>query len=219
MFLLAKLYPHFEHTETENYKGTFLSRKAKEQLVESFYKDKRKVPLCKDHENVGRYGLVKPENTIGRVCDLFIDKDGELIMKCELSKKHPTYKEVNHAMFTKRQKWGVSVFITHPLDEDGNVKSNNLIHVALTPNPAFGEYNTYITHWGLGEDDLNHAIVEKYGVSNLFLRGPLKEKLEGMKIIYFDSFLATLPFIRPVLMFYQVTKVELQRCYRRKKRR
>ncbi len=201
MFLLAKLYPHFEHTETENYKGTFLNRKAKEQLVEAFYKDKRKVPLCIDHKDVGKYGFVKPENDVGRVCDLFIDKDSELIMKCELSKNHPSYKEVNNAMFTKRQKWGVSVFITHPLDQDGNVKSNHLIHVALTPNPAFGEYNTYITNWGLGEDDLNHAIVEKYGVANLFLRGPLKEKLEGMHIIYFDSFLLLYIHCRWYLFF------------------
>lgn len=187
MYLLSKLHPHLKHTEEKGYSGPWLDRKGKEEIIERFYKEGRTIPLCIDHKNVGKYGYVNLEDRVGRVCDLFIDKDGELIMKCELSKHHKSYKEVNRDIFTNKQRMGVSVGLTRVPDGQGGIKSSHLIHVALTPNPGFAAYDTYITNWALGEDDLNHAIVEKYGQEGLFVRGPLKAKLEGMMIIYFHS--------------------------------
>lgn len=193
MYLLAKLHPHLTETEKKDYTGPWLSRKAKEEIVDRFYRDKRRVPLCIDHK-ASTLGYVKPADSIGQVCDLFIDKDNELILKCKLSKEHKAgFEEVNTGMFAKKERWGVSVGLNRVPDGRGGVKERNLVHVALTTKPGFGKYETFISHWGFNDERMNRLIVEKYGgpdgstFNQLYLMGTLKDKLEGMSNIYFHT--------------------------------
>lgn len=200
MFFLTKLHPHLQETEKESYNGPWLNRKWKEDIVTRFYKEDKRVPLCIDHKKTTASGYVKPTDSIGEVCDLFIDKDSELIMKFKLYGKHKQgFDEVNSGMFDRGEKWGVSVGLVNGHDEDtGKVHSRNLVHVALTKRPGFGNYDTFITKWGLQDHDMNRYIVKKYGGGNgseldkLFLSQSLRNKLEGMMNYLFCLFLYSL---------------------------
>lgn len=200
MYLLAKLHPHLKEAEKKDYKGPWLNTEAKKEIMTRFYRDKKRVPLSIDHRDLGPMGLVKPENVVGEVCDLFLDKDSELILKCKLSNKHKDgYQEINSGIFRERQTpMGVSVGLANVPDGIGGIKSRHLVHVALTKTPGFGQYNTFITHAGLEEKAINKVILEKYAdggasLSKLFVMGGLKDKLEGMDNIYFHSFFTITP--------------------------
>lgn len=190
MFLLAKLHPHLSDTESENYNGPWLNRKGKEEIIERFYREKKRIPLCIDHRDTGDFGYVKPENTVGRVCDLFIDKDSNLILKCELSKKHQSgYKEVAGDIFTRQARWGVSVGTSKIVNPKTGTSSRHLAHVAFTKEPGFGDYDTYISDWGLEEAAINRVIAKKYPPKDsLLMHETLRNKLEGMSNIYFVPF-------------------------------
>ncbi len=195
MYLLAKLHPHLEKTEEENYVGPWLSRKAKEEIITRFYKEKKCIPLCIDHRDRDRLGYIKHENVVGRVCDLFIDKNDELIMKCEVESapEHKGYQEIVNGMFMKREKWGVSVGLVKMSDPStGNVVSRNLVHVALTTDPGFARHGTFITKWALSDDAINRVITRDYmndreALNKVYAVGPLQEKLQGIVNIYFKS--------------------------------
>lgn len=182
MFLIAKLFPRLEEAEQKGYTGTLLSEADMVANAKRFYTDKLNIHLCIDHRGVSKLGFVKDSDRVGRVCDLFVNEGGELMMKCELFRHHGDgYREVNQGMFSKKERWGVSV---------GVVKSpsgaRNLVHVALTNDPAFATEGTYITHWGLNEEKVNAALrnmVPKDGGG--FLSPELRAKLEGVLFFCF----------------------------------
>ena len=117
MFLIAKLHPHIDDTEKEDYNGLWLSRAAKEETIRRFYAKKQEIPLCIDHRDTGRTGFVKDANRVGRVHDLFLNDKSELMVKCELFNHHKDgYREVNQGMFRKGERWGVSVGLVNVKD-------------------------------------------------------------------------------------------------------
>lgn len=202
MYMISKLHPNLKEAEKQGYNGPWPNTEAKKEMVRSFYQEKKKVKLSLNHRDLQPGGLVKPGNEIGEVCDLFIDKDNELVVKCKLSNQNrAAYQEVNGSMSEKGGKpWGVSVGIANIKDQAGIIRSRNLVHVALTQDPGFGDYHTFISHRGLHEDDIDRVILKKYGrggadLNQLFVMGSLKNKLEGMMIIYFHSFFVVIfPF-------------------------
>ena len=184
MFLLAKLHPRLEETEQEGYQGDWLSRAAKERVVNRFYQEKQRIPLCIDHRDIGAFGHVKEGNRVGQVKDLFINGQGELMMSCELFNHHrAAYKEVNQGIFRDKKLWGVSVGMANTKRGDGT-KSRNLVHVALTSDPAFAAHDTFVTHWGLNEKKLNKVIAGQMKGDGLY-RPELLHKLEGVKDFLF----------------------------------
>lgn len=188
MFLIAKLFPRLEEPEQKDYDGTLLNRADKEALVRRFYTEKLEIPLCIDHRNVSKLGYVKGNDRVGRVSDIFVNQDEELMIKCELFRRHGDgYREINQGMFSKRERWGVSV---------GVVKSpsgaRNLVHVALTNDPAFAKEGTYITHWSTDEEKVDAALrnvvmtqKQKTSAYKGFVSPQLKAKLEGMMFFCF----------------------------------
>lgn len=191
MFLISKLHPNLEETEEEGYNGNWLSRAAKEETIKRFYAQKQDIPLCIDHRDTGKSGYVKGENKIGRVCDLFLNKEGELMVKCELSPEHRAgYKEVNQGINRNREHWGVSIGLARKRDPfTGNVLSRNLAHVALTNDPAFAAEGTHISHYALEEDKINKLIAREH--SNGYLAPEFMAKLEGMSLFYFQQSLSS----------------------------
>jgi hypothetical protein len=112
------------------------------------------------------------------------------MMKCELFRRHGDgYREVNQGMFSKKERWGVSVGVVKAPNG-----ARNLVHVALTNDPAFAKEGTYISHWGLNEEKVDAALCKmvmkqpqspsgtKYGG---FLSQELKTKLEGVLFFCF----------------------------------
>lgn len=187
MFLIAKLHPNIEKTEQADYNGLLLSRASKEAVINRFYKHGQEIPLCIDHRDTDSTGYVKEAGRVGRVSDLFLNKEGELMVKCELFQHHSDgYKEVNKGLFRDAARWGVSVGLTGRDDPTtGKKKSRNLAHVALTSDPAFADEGTLITEWGLDEKEVDWTIANKYQKG--FFRPELRAKLEGMMNIYFTS--------------------------------
>ena len=187
MFLIAKLHPHIDDTEKEDYNGLWLSRAAKEETIRRFYAKKQEIPLCIDHRDTGRTGFVKDANRVGRVHDLFLNDKSELMVKCELFNHHKDgYREVNQGMFRKGERWGVSVGLVNVKDPvTGKKKSRNLVHVALTNDPAFAAEGTYISHWGLDEEGINKVIRREYYAKGGYYTPEMSAKLEGMLLFYF----------------------------------
>lgn len=194
MFFIAKLHPKLAETEEKNYNGLLLNRAGKEAVVTRFYTEKQNIPLSIDHRDIGAFGYVKDANRVGRVTDLFINGREELMMKCELFRQHSEgYKEVNQGIFRKKERWGVSVGLVGVKDKDARIKARNLVHVALTTDPAFAKEGTFLSHWGLDERKVNTALRKlciEEGYTG-FYRPELMAKLEGVFFFYFPTLYAT----------------------------
>lgn len=185
MFLIAKLHPRLEETEQADYDGLWLNREASKTIIKRFYATKQELPLCIDHRGGSQTGYVKGEDRVGRVSDLFLNKEGELMVKCELFNHHQQgYKEVNQGIFRNKERWGVSVGLVNVNDPvTGKKRSSNLVHVALTNDPAFGAQGTYLTEWALSEEGIDKILSTKYADAEFSPQ--LSAKLEGMLIFYF----------------------------------
>jgi hypothetical protein len=155
MFLFAKLHPHLEEYEKPGYSGDWLSRQAKERIVNRFYAQRTEIPLCIDHREINDSGFVKQANVVGRVVDLFINPQSELMVKCKLDNTNQAaYREVSQGIFKKKEDWGVSVGLVHHKKKD----ERNLVHVALTNDPGFAKQGTFITHYSFDEAPLDKVI-------------------------------------------------------------
>jgi hypothetical protein len=163
MYLVAKLHPKVTEYESDTYQGDYLSLKDQEKVIRDFYTQERDIPLCIDHLGIDSTGFVRHEDRVGRVVDLFTNKDHELMVKCQLFPEHEAYYTVNHSIFHEKKKWGVSVGLANLKDpEKGTILEKNLVHVALTTDPAFGAQNSYLFDWGLFEEDIDRKIAQKY---------------------------------------------------------
>lgn len=177
MYLVAKLHPKVAAYESAEYQGDYLSVKDQERVIRDFYEQERDVPLCKDHMGTDSTGFVRYDDRIGRVVDLFTNKDHELMVKCQLYPEHNAYNEVNRSIFNEGKKWGVSVGLANLKDpHNGTVLEKNLVHVALTMDPAFGSQNSYLFDWGLFEDDVDRKIAQKY-VGNGYASDVFRKKM------------------------------------------
>lgn len=210
MFFIAKLHPKLAETEEKNYNGLLLNRAGKEAVVTRFYAEKQNIPLSIDHRDIGAFGYVKDSNRVGRVVDLFINSREELMMKCELFREHGEgYKEVNQGIFRKKERWGVSVGLVGVKDQDARIKARNLVHVALTTDPAFASEGTFLSHWGLDEKKVNTVLRELREKEQLdtgyagFYRPEFMAKLEGVFFFYFPTLYAHPTPPHPILFVFR----------------
>lgn len=183
MYIFAKLHPHLKEAESEDYNGTWFSSKDMARQIKRFYEGRYMIPLCIDHRDVNKFGFVRPDDVVGRVLDLFCNKENELMVKCQLDPKHAGYREVTQSIFNpcadKREKWGVSVGIALRLNENGK-RQRNLVHVALTTDPGFAAYNTYLFKWALSEDVMNVSIARDYIEGAKVLTPEFAAKIKGI---------------------------------------
>jgi hypothetical protein len=186
MYLFAKLHPHLKECEGKNYDGIWFSSDDMKRQINKFYCPKKggfEIPLCIDHRDVGKFGYVKEGDVVGRVLDLFCNKENELMFKCVLDNTHKAYKEVNQGIFKSGEKWGVSVGIALRNDKEGK-RHRNLVHVALTTDPGFKEYDTYLFKWSIHEDIINAAIGREYIKDAKVFSPQFEAKIKGIFRFY-----------------------------------
>ncbi len=182
MYFVAKLHPDLEHANSAHYTGLFLSEKEKRATIDTFYEEARGIPLSLDHRNCGRFGFIKPSDVIGQVLDLYNNERGDLMVKCVVSRDHPSYGEILAGCFGGQQRWGVSVGLAHGEDNEGR-RAKRLVHVAFTPDPGFADYDTYLFRYHVNEDVLNARIATdfyKAGVGRSYAAAQFDEKLKRM---------------------------------------
>lgn len=165
MYFLCTAQPETPETRDKNYFGGFLTVKEKRGAIDSFYRDKENIPLCMDHVAPEAFGSSVPANKrVGRVVDLFMDKDGDLVAKCILTyDNEQVYKTVMQDIVKNRKAWGVSVRIDWcmPEGEDGPVHKQ-YTHIALTQTPYLGEHGSYIHHMAFDEKTIDKVVAREY---------------------------------------------------------
>jgi hypothetical protein len=177
---IATLHPDLEETRNKNYRGGHFSLEEKKKQIRDFYGKKQHIPLCIDHCGANTCNFVVPEGErIGKVNDLFIGRNGDMMVKLELDKKHPAYVQISQGLHMKNEKWGVSVWIEH----NKRTREKQLTHVALTTDPYFAERNTFLHKFGFKEEHINNEIARQYykeGDGECFASEELKKKLKSM---------------------------------------
>ena len=164
----------------------FLSRKEQEQQILAFYRSRKKIPLCLDHggdDVVGKDGAVSRSDTLGEVLDLFISREGQMMVKLKLDMDHPFYREISRSLFMAKENWGVSIWIKFMEDTRNGQISKALSHVALTQDPLFGQFGTFFYGYGVLEEGVNKTIGELFyqeGSGESFASKELKRKIIGM---------------------------------------
>lgn len=183
MYFLSTLHPKNSDINGQ-YRGMYFSRPDKESQIRKFYRERLNVPLCLDHCGGESAGVVvSPEERIGRVLDLFINRNGEMMAKLKLDDRHPAYRKIKDGIHSKGEKWGVSVWIQHVKNLETGRISKELGHVALTTDPLFAEHNTFLHWYGVQESGIDKMIAKDFyheGVGQSFSAREMKLKLEGI---------------------------------------
>lgn len=193
MFFLATLHPNLTKNDP-NYDRVFYTEEEKRVQIERFYRDQEFIPLNVDHKSTrDDYGFnqVAKEDCVGRVVDLFNNKEGKMMLKMQLDINHPFYPQINQSIFERKEKWGVSVWIdaVKDLHKPEQYAYKKLAHVALTKDPLFAGHGTFLHDWQLLEPRLDYAIATKYCTADgpeSYCAGGLKNKLKG--VFLFDLF-------------------------------
>lgn len=184
MYFVSNLQPKI-HVIDSQYNDMFLTRREQEEQIRSFYRSKKKIYLCLDHggDDTDRTWSIPKGDRIGEVRDLFINKEGMMMVKLKLDDNHPFYREINQSMHVKKEGWGVSMWIYHMEDTRTGEISKILGHVALTKDPLFGQFGTYFYGYGVLEQGVDKAIGEQFyqeGSGESFAAKELKAKIKGM---------------------------------------
>lgn len=200
MYFLSTLHPRNSDIHSY-YREMYFSRPDKEEQIKRFYQRRVNIPLCLDHCGGESAGVVvSPEERIGEVLDLFINRKGEMMAKLKLDDRHPAYRKIKDGIHNKREKWGVSVWIQHVKDLRTGRVTKDLGHVALTTDPLFADQNTFLHWYGVQESGIDKVIAKDFyqeSVGQSFSSREMKLKLESMKKILnsmlFNSSLILLP--------------------------
>lgn len=162
----------------------YLTRADNERQILQFYRTKRKIPLCLDHGDGDRPGYIVPErDRIGYVLDLFIGRQNALMAKFKLSNKHEAYNRIHDGITERHEPWGLSVWIERLEDRTTGRVVKKLTHIALTLDPFFADYNSYMYRYSLNENLINNAILgDLYwpGAGCCYGTREFKKKLLGM---------------------------------------
>jgi hypothetical protein len=152
MFCVATLQPQQGQQPT-----LFLRRDEMVRQIDAFYTMSQRIPLCIDHCGAQTCGFVVPaQERIGHVTDLWVNAQGQLMVKLWLDGSHRAFKQINQGIFHSGERWGVSVW----LDQLFDVKI--LTHVALTTNPFFARQGTWLHGWNLYEGPMDREIASKH---------------------------------------------------------
>lgn len=162
----------------------FLTRADKEVQIREFYRKQLRIPLCLDHCHADRAGFVVPErDRIGYVEDLFINRDDGMMVKFKLDNGHPAYAQIYNGMVDRREAWGLSVWVDRYQNRKTGKVTKLLTHVALTLDPRFADYKTYMYQYSLNNDTMNNVIARQFyrsGDGGCFATAEFKKKLVGM---------------------------------------
>ena len=211
MYFLCTLQADLEETRRHGYIGEWMTKEEKKDAILKFYKQKQTIPVSFDHMTSKEYGAAIPKNErVGRIVDLFIDADGDLIAKCCIDKENSSaINRLNKGAYADGKKWGVSVRIDWcmPGGTAGGRIDKMLTHVAITETPYLADYGSYIHHWHNNEKVVDRAIQKEYfreGHGHCFATPTLIEKIKvasgmtkGRNIVY-DLFC----FITLYAMYY-----------------
>ncbi len=198
MYFLCTLQADLEETRKDNYIGEWMTREEKKEAILKFYKQKQHIPLSIDHTTAKEYGAAIPmSKRVGRVLDLFNDKDGDLIAKCVIDKDSKAIHRLNNGSYVNGEKWGVSVRIDWciiPGSKAGETARIDkiLTHVALTQTPYLADEGSYVHHWSTNEKAVDNAIRREYyeeGNGYCFAAPELLQKIQtGMEKFNYDFF-------------------------------
>lgn len=169
---------------TDDVDDEFLNRADKETQIRHFYTRKLRIPLCLDHCNADHVGFVVPEHErIGYVLDMFIGRDDALMVKFKLNNNHPAYNKIHDGLTKRHEAWGLSVWVDRYRDGWSGRVTKKLTHVALTLDPRFADYDTYMYKYSLSENLINNEILGRFykqGQGGCYATKELKKKLLGM---------------------------------------
>jgi len=179
MYCIAKLHPNPANAGARNYKGNLFTADEKKRTIREFYTFNEVIPLCIDHCGAETCGFVVPDQErIGTVQDLFNNERGELMVVLKLDQKHPAFKQINRGLWMQKQPWGVSVWIDRY--QSGRKK---LSHVALTTDPHFANYDTFLDKWAVEEWAIDSEVYRNYykkGRGQCFASTQFVKKMAGI---------------------------------------
>ena len=181
MYFLCTIHPELEETKTKEYIGGWMTLEEKKEAIEHFYKTNQNIALSIDHKADKTYGSFIPKNErVGKILDLFNDKDGDLVAKCILYKdSSDAFNRINEGFHINKEKWGVSMRIDWCMAIDGKI-DKKLTHLALTLTPYLGKQGTYIHHWSTNEKAIDLTIDREYyneNVGSCYASNQLKNKI------------------------------------------
>ncbi len=185
VFILATLHPNLDEYNHPSYRGPWLSGDEQKKLIDVFYKEKKYIPLSYEHMNCRGYGFIGDRDTIGKVLDLFISKNGDLMVKCILNDDHPASLKIQKDIIENKIRWGTSVGLAQLENkDDADARTiKDLSHVAFTTDPGFAEHNTYLHYWNLKEVSIDSIIERNYYKKNdgrSYASSQLQQKMHGM---------------------------------------
>ena len=191
MYFLGTIHPEIEETKQDNYKGIWLTLDEKQQVINDFYVDidkKNIIPLTITHKSREELGsVILPKDRVGKVLDLLLDKDGNLIAKCKLNNRDSdVYKDFKYGKTQEERKWGLSLRIDATLlkgtASGGDAVIKRITHIAFTRTPYLSDGNTYVHHCAETEELIDKTISRHYYKENnghcfISLHSPLKRKI------------------------------------------
>lgn len=214
MFFLATLQADLPETHDDTYRGVWFTKAEKKDVILKFYKLNQTIPLSVDHTADKEYGSVIPtDKRVGRVLDLFMDKDGHLVGKCCITNRD-TVLRLTKGSYIDNEKWGVSLRIDWCLP--GGIECDKiekmLTHVAVTTDPYLADYGSFVHHWSTNEKTIDRAIHREYyseGDGHCFAAPELSRKLyvsTGMplsliKFVYLFCFIKSYSHSSLILLF------------------
>lgn len=190
MYFLCTAQPETPEIGDKDYFGGFLTVKEKPGAIDSFYKDAEHIPLCMGHVAEESFGSSVPASmSVGKVVDLFMEKDGDLVAKCLLTMDNEeVYKTVMQDIVKNGKAWGVSVRIDWSMPdglESGGPVFKQITHLALTQQPYLGDHGAYIHHMAFDEKKIDEILLREYykqGDGHCYASDTLMDKLGIMKV-------------------------------------
>ena len=171
MYFVSTIHPELPETQVDGYLGEWLTLQDKRDAITEFHATNKKpgIPIVVNHDVEKTYGsLVPVSKRVGKVKDLFMDKDGDLVAKCVLYTGTEAFKQISQGIHLNREKWGVSVRIDWCMPDGLESKriDKRLTHVALTQTPYLGEQGAYIHHWSHNSVNIDRVIDREYFTEN-----------------------------------------------------
>lgn len=192
MYFLCTLQADLEETRRKGYIGEWMTKAEKKDAILKFYKQKQNIPVSFDHTAPTGYGMTIPQQErVGRIVDLFMDADGDLVAKCFVDHESGAITKLNRGAYRDGKKWGVSLRIDWCMPDGtaaGGRIDKSLTHVAITETPFLADHGSYIHHWHNNEEVVDRAIQKDYykeGHGHCFAAPQLVEKIIGYCLFCF----------------------------------
>jgi hypothetical protein len=165
MYFIANLQPRLPESFEDKY--GFLTHNEKKIIIDKFSKNKLKgitLDICEDHAGGKNPGFtIDQDKKIGKINDMIINNNGDLMIIGELFGNHPQTKSIIKEMSqTDSKDYGVSLWLDLLKDDNSSFKNKNLNHVALTTSPGLGKYGSYIFEWSWKKEKIDNIFRDSY---------------------------------------------------------